>query len=49
MVDLQGWLRTRRQRSDLSPYDLRRTTITRALESGFIYRQVQMISKQGLE
>lgn len=30
---------------DLSPHDLRRTAITRALESGLSYRQVQMISK----
>ena len=30
---------------DLSPHDLRRTAITRALESGFTYRQVQMMSK----
>jgi len=30
---------------DLSPHDLRRTTITRALESGLTYRQVQMMSK----
>jgi integrase/recombinase XerD len=27
---------------DLSPHDLRRTAITRALESGLTYRQVQM-------
>ena len=30
---------------DLSPHDLRRTAITRALESGLTYRQVQMMSK----
>lgn len=30
---------------DLSPHDLRRTAITRALESRLSYRQVQMISK----
>ena len=30
---------------DLSPHHLRRTTITRALESGLTYRQVQMMSK----
>jgi integrase len=30
---------------DLSPHDLRRTAITRALDSGFTYRQVQMMSK----
>jgi integrase len=30
---------------DLSPHDLRGTTITRALESGLTYRQVQMMSK----
>ena len=30
---------------DLSPHDLRRTAITRALESGLSYRQVQMMSK----
>ena len=29
----------------LSPHDLRRTAITRALDSGLIYRQVQMMSK----
>ena len=29
----------------LSPHDLRRTAITRALESGLSYRQVQMMSK----
>ena len=29
----------------LSPHDLRRTAITRALESGLTYRQVQMMSK----
>jgi len=31
---------------DLSPHDLRRTAITRALESDLTYRQVQMMSKQ---
>jgi len=30
---------------DLSPHDLRRTAITRALESGLTYRQAQMMSK----
>jgi integrase/recombinase XerD len=30
---------------DLSPHDLRRTAITRALETGLTYRQVQMMSK----
>ena len=30
---------------DLSPLDLRRTAITRAVESGLGYRQVQMMSK----
>lgn len=30
---------------DLSPHDLRRTAITRALEMGQTYRQVQMMSK----
>ena len=30
---------------DLSPHDLRRTAITRMLESGLSYRQVQMIRK----
>jgi integrase len=30
---------------DLSPHDLRRTAITRALESGLSYRQVQMMCK----
>ena len=30
---------------DLSPHDLHRTAITRALESGLTYRQVQMMSK----
>ena len=30
---------------DLSPHDLRRTAITRALKSGLSYRQVQMMSK----
>jgi integrase len=30
---------------DRSPHDLRRTAITRALESGLTYRQVQMMSK----
>ena len=30
---------------DVSPHDLRRTAITRALESGLTYRQVQMMSK----
>lgn len=30
---------------DLSPHDLGRTAITRALESGLTYRQVQMVSK----
>ena len=30
---------------DLSPHDLRRTAITRALNSGLTYRQVQMMSK----
>src|SRR5215217_3790586 len=30
---------------DLSPHDLRRTAITRALESRLTYRQVQMMSK----
>ena len=30
---------------DLSPHDLRRTAITRALEGGLTYRQVQMMSK----
>ncbi len=30
---------------DLSPHDLRRTAITRALEMGLTYRQVQMMSK----
>jgi len=30
---------------NLSPHDLRRTAITRALESGLSYRQVQMMSK----
>jgi len=30
---------------DLSPHDLRRTAITKALDSGLSYRQVQMMSK----
>jgi integrase/recombinase XerD len=30
---------------DVSPHDLRRTAITRALDSGLTYRQVQMMSK----
>jgi integrase len=30
---------------DLSPHDLRRTAITKTLESGLSYRQVQMMSK----
>jgi len=30
---------------DLSPHDLRRTAITRALDAGLSYRQVQMMSK----
>jgi integrase/recombinase XerD len=30
---------------DLSPHDLRRTAITKALDSGMTYRQVQMMSK----
>jgi integrase/recombinase XerD len=30
---------------DLSPHDLRRTAITRAMDSGLTYRQVQMMSK----
>jgi integrase len=30
---------------DLSPHDLRRTAITKALASGLTYRQVQMMSK----
>jgi integrase/recombinase XerD len=30
---------------DLSPHDLRRTAITRALETGLGYRQAQMMSK----
>ena len=30
---------------DLSPHDLRRTAITRALDAGLTYRQVQMMSK----
>jgi integrase/recombinase XerD len=30
---------------DLTPHDLRRTAITRALDSGLTYRQVQMMSK----
>ncbi len=30
---------------DLSPHDLRRTTLKKALNSGLSYRQVQMISK----
>jgi integrase len=30
---------------DLLPHDLRRTAITRALDSGLTYRQVQMMSK----
>ena len=30
---------------DVSPHDLRRTAITRALEIGQSYRQVQMMSK----
>ncbi len=30
---------------DLSPHDLRRAAITRALESGLSYRQVQVMSK----
>ena len=29
---------------DPSPYDLRRTAITKALDSGLTYRQVQMMS-----
>jgi integrase len=29
----------------VSPHDLRRTAITRALDSGLSYRQVQMMSK----
>lgn len=31
---------------DLSPHDLRRTAITRALDSGLSCRQVQMMSKR---
>ena len=30
---------------DVSPHDLRRTAITRALEMGQTYRQVQMMTK----
>jgi integrase len=30
---------------DLSPHDLSRTAITRALDSGLTYRQVQIMSK----
>jgi integrase/recombinase XerD len=30
---------------DLSPHDLRRTAVTRALDSGLTYRQVQMMTK----
>ncbi len=30
---------------DLSPHDLRRTAITKALDGGLTYRQVQMMSK----
>jgi integrase/recombinase XerD len=30
---------------DLSPHDLRKTAITRALDAGLTYRQVQMMSK----
>jgi integrase/recombinase XerD len=30
---------------DVSPHDLRRTAITRALDAGLSYRQVQMMSK----
>ena len=30
---------------DFSPHDLRRAAITRALESGLTYRQVQLMSK----
>ncbi|MBV9958444.1 MAG: tyrosine-type recombinase/integrase [Acidobacteria bacterium] len=30
---------------DVSPHDLRRTAITRALDTGLTYRQVQMMSK----
>ncbi len=30
---------------DLSPHDLRRTVITKALDGGLTYRQVQMMSK----
>lgn len=30
---------------DVSPHDLRRTAITKALDSGLTYRQVQMMSK----
>ncbi|MDQ1558691.1 MAG: integrase/recombinase XerD, partial [Pyrinomonadaceae bacterium] len=30
---------------ELSPHDLRRTAITKALDSGLTYRQVQMMSK----
>lgn len=30
---------------NLSPHDLRRTAITKALDSGLTYRQVQMTSK----
>ena len=30
---------------DLSPHDLRRTAITKALDAGLTYRQVQMMSK----
>jgi integrase len=31
---------------DVSPHELRRTAITRALEMGQTYRQVQMMTKQ---
>jgi integrase len=33
------------QVGNLSPHDLRRSAITRALDSGMTYRQVQMMSK----
>jgi integrase len=38
-------LRLSLRMGDVSPHDLRRTAIARALESGLTYRQVQIMSK----
>jgi hypothetical protein len=41
--------RLKAQVGDVSPHDLRRTAITRALEMGQTYRQVQMMISTGLQ